>query len=86
MPDLWRHEGAPDVLVYLAASHRAVVRRGRITLTPAALAAQRRRLAEARRHAHLRIQTDRARPEEVEAAVVRFLTEQIHADRASPAP
>jgi transketolase len=71
--DLWRHEGEPDVLIYLGASARAVRRRGRLGLTGAALAEQRRRLTPARRHAHLRLATDRLSPQEVEAAAVRVI-------------
>ena len=73
IPQLWRHEGWPDVLVYLGASQRTVRRRGRLSLPAAALREQRRRLADARRHANLRLSTDRLRPEEVERAVLDFL-------------
>lgn len=73
MPGLWRHEGTPDLLVYLAASARVVRRRGK-AMTPTELAAQRRRLADARRHAHLRIQTDSLSPADVEQAVLAHLT------------
>src|SRR5205823_15029652 len=69
VPGLWRHEGEPDLLVYLVASARVVRRRGKAK-TAAELAAQRRRLADARRHAHLRIQTDALSPDEVEQTVL----------------
>jgi hypothetical protein len=73
VPALWRHEGLPDVLVYLGASARAVRRRGKVSMTAPALAEQRRRLADARREAHLRLATDRLSAQEVEATVLRYL-------------
>jgi hypothetical protein len=73
VPALWRHAGVPDVLVYLGASGQSVRRRGKSGMTAAELAAQRRRLADARRHAHLRITTDRLAPAEVADAVWRYL-------------
>jgi nicotinamide riboside kinase len=70
VPALWKHEGEPDVLVYLQASARAVRRRGRITVSPAILAEQRARLRDAKRHAHVRIQTDHLTPDDVERIVL----------------
>jgi cytidylate kinase len=72
VPGLWRHEGMPDLLVYLAASARVVRRRGK-AMTATELAAQRRRLANARHHAHLRIQTDSLSLAEVEQTVLAHL-------------
>ena len=71
--ELWRHEGAPDMLVFLQASTRVARRRGRRGLGSAALAEQRRRLSDAWRNAHLRVQTDRLTPEEVERRVLERL-------------
>jgi hypothetical protein len=76
VPELWRHRGSPDVLIYLGASRRVVRRRGRLGMTAAELRDQRRRLAHARRHAQLRLQTDHLRPDEVEGAVLRYLAGQ----------
>jgi deoxyadenosine/deoxycytidine kinase len=72
VPSLWRHESEPDLLVYLAASARIVHRRGKVMDT-AQLTEQRRRLADARRHAQLRLQTDRLSAEDVERAVLAHL-------------
>ncbi len=79
VPALWRHEQAPDLLVYLDASAQTVRRRGRTGLRPALLREQRRRLADARRHADLCLRTDGLSPEEVEAAVLRLLAERYTA-------
>jgi hypothetical protein len=76
IPTLWRHEQVPDLLVYLDASAQTAHRRGRTGLRPELLREQRRRLADARRHADLRLRTDRLAPEEVEAAVLRHLAER----------
>jgi hypothetical protein len=73
IPELWRHEVVPDVLIFLQASTRVVRRRGRYGMPSWELAQQRRRLAHARRHAHLRIQTDRLAPEKVEEVAASFL-------------
>jgi dephospho-CoA kinase len=69
VPSLWRHECEPDLLVYLAASARIVHRRGK-AMDKAQLAEQRRRLADARRHAQLHLQTDRLSAEDVERVVL----------------
>ncbi|HEU5315915.1 MAG TPA: transketolase [Chloroflexota bacterium] len=71
VPQLWRHEGRPDVLVYLQASLRVVRRRGRRNLDAPALAEQRRRLSAARRSAHVKVPTDHLTAAEVEALVLR---------------
>jgi transketolase len=71
VPHLWRHEGRPDVLVYLGASRRAIRKRGRRNLDGTALAEQRRRLSDARRGAHVRVQTDHLTQDEVVAVVLR---------------
>jgi broad-specificity NMP kinase len=73
VPDLWRHEAEPDLLVYLSATARTVRQRGHVSLTGHELREQRRRLAEARRHAHLQVRTDRLSPEQVEQAVLDYL-------------
>ena len=73
VPELWRHQGDPDLLVYLQASTRAVRRRGRRNLDATALAEQRRRLAHARANAHLSVQTDHVSPDEIEAFVLRAI-------------
>ena len=70
---LWRHLGTPDAVVYLSARTRTVHRRGRSTLSMTILGEQRRRLADARRIATVRIRTDEVSPEVVEARVIACL-------------
>ncbi|HEV2123380.1 MAG TPA: hypothetical protein VGW38_11480, partial [Chloroflexota bacterium] len=65
----------PEVLIVLLASTRVIQRRGRRGMNPSQVAEQRRRLGHARRHADLRVQTDRLSPEEVEAVAVTFLAD-----------
>jgi hypothetical protein len=72
VPALWRHEAEPDVLVYLHALGRTIRRRGR-RLPAAELAAQRRRLGSAHRHASLCVRTDSLTPEQVEGIVLEYL-------------
>jgi hypothetical protein len=79
VPGLWRHEGTPDLLVYLSASTRVVRRRGK-AMSAAELAEQRRRLADARRHAQVRIRTDSLSPDQVERIVL------AHVARAGALP
>ena len=79
VPELWRHQLPPDLLVYLQASLRAVRRRGRPEFDAATLSEQRRRLASARAHAHLRVQTDHLTPDEVELIVVREMRDILRA-------
>ena len=73
VPKLWRHDAVPDMLVYLNVSHRTVNRRWLIGLSVQELTEQRRRLADARRAADLRVRTDRCSPEEVERRVLDLL-------------
>lgn|GEM_PF-108284 len=71
--ELWRHGGMPGLLVVLQASTRAVRRRGRRSLSPDAVAEQRRRLRDAWCNADVRIRTDRLTPAEVEQKVLECL-------------
>lgn len=64
MPDMWRRLVHPDLLVYLDAENDAL-RRRRPGLTDAVLATQRERLAHARDHADLVVDTTERSPEEV---------------------
>lgn len=73
VPELWRHGGDPDALIYLDASP-AVITRRRDNDFPAWLhAKQRRRLASAREHAALYIDTDDLSAAAVRQRVLDFL-------------
>ena len=56
--DLWRHQGVPDALVYLAASPTEVARRGRGMVGPTLLAVQEARLTDALLAATITVDTD----------------------------
>lgn len=65
-PSMWQRFTRPDVLVYLdAANHELRRRRPGASLTDDFLARERRRLAHARAHAHLRVDTTHLTPDEV---------------------
>ncbi len=73
VPALWRWRGRPGVLVYLEASLEAVCRRRGVRWGEEVLADQRERLADARRHCDLYIDTDPLTALEVRERVVAFL-------------
>ncbi len=68
--DLWRHQGVPDALVYLAASPQTVAERGRGIVGPAMLAIQEARLADARAAATITVDTDALTAAEVAEVVI----------------
>ena len=73
---LWRRRGYPRVLVYLHASLPAVRRRLGVRWDESALAAQRARLAEARAHCDLYVDTDLLPVQKVLHQVVEYLRSQ----------
>jgi len=76
VPDMWRRLVDPDVLIYLDLSYETyVARRPHGDLGPWFIAEQKRRLAHARAHADLVLDTNEMTAEEVWAAVAGFLEE-----------
>lgn len=73
VPDMWRRLSRPEVLIFLDASYATCTARKRLNWTPADYGEQRRRLAHAREHCHIYIDSDRLTPEEVLAAVTEAL-------------
>lgn len=71
--DMWERISRPQALVYLDASLETVRRRGRSDYTPAYFGKQLRRLAHAREHCDVYVQTDDLSEEDVCAMVVRGL-------------
>lgn len=70
VPDMWRRLVNPDVLIYLDLSHEAYrARRPHDDAGPEYLDMQRRRLAHARAHADLILDTSQMTSEEVWARV-----------------
>jgi deoxyadenosine/deoxycytidine kinase len=73
---MWRHMVNPDLLIYLAASFSTCTRRRRLNWLEADYAEQLRRLAHARQHADLVIETDDIPVEAVLEQAVAFLKDQ----------
>jgi GTPase SAR1 family protein len=72
-PELWRHAGDPAALIVLEAELDTINRRRGGDFPPWLLARQHERLASARAHATLVLQTDHVTPEEVAAKVIATL-------------
>lgn len=76
VPDMWQRLVDPDVLIYLDLSYETyVVRRPHGDLGPGFIEEQKRRLAHARAHADLVVDTSGLAAEGVWAAVAEFLGE-----------
>ena len=73
VPDMWQRLTKPDVLVFLQASREAGASRRRLDWTAAEWEEQQRRLAHARQHADLIVDTERLRVEAVLQAVMVYL-------------
>jgi guanylate kinase len=70
VPAMWQLIAKPDVLVFLDVSYLETLRRRNWTWTEAEYAEQQRRLAHAREHADLLIDTDGLSPEEIAEGIV----------------
>ncbi len=73
VPDMWLRLSHPDVLVFLNASYETTVRRRALNWTREEYQEQQRRLAHARAHADLIVETDELSIEEVLGRVLKFL-------------
>ena len=73
MPYMWKRITNPDVLVFLGASFSVCTLRRRLSWTNKDYEEQLRRLAHARQHADLIVETDNISPAEVLARVIDFL-------------
>ncbi len=73
VPYMWKRITNPDVLIFLNASFPVCTLRRRLNWAPEDYEEQLRRLAHAREHADLIIETDNISPAEVLAGVVHFL-------------
>jgi len=76
IPDMWRRLTRPAILVYLDASPAAARSRRAMRLRGTDRAAQRERLAHARRHCHIYVDTDPLAEAQVLEVVVRALMHQ----------
>jgi guanylate kinase len=73
---MWQVISGPDVLIFLQCSFENSTRRRRLNWQRADYEELGRRLAHAREHAHLVIETDSLTPEEVLARALDFLKEK----------
>lgn len=73
VPGLWRHFRRPDVLIYLDAGYETCTRRKRLDWLPHEHDEQRRRLAHARRHYDVYVDTDPLTPDQVLRRVLKAL-------------
>ncbi|GAB4505493.1 MAG: hypothetical protein Fur0043_24890 [Anaerolineales bacterium] len=71
--DMWQRLTNPDVLIFLQASYPVSSQRRNLNWTEADYLEQQRRLAHAREHADLFIETDALDPAQVLAQVLAFL-------------
>ncbi len=76
VPYMWQRISHPDVLIFLEASFEVCTQRRRLRWTEEDFAEQLRRLAHARQHADLVINTDALAISEVLERVLSFLGEQ----------
>lgn len=71
--DMWKRVSNPDVLIFLHASFPVCTARRRLDWTEEEYAEQQRRLAHARAHADLVVDTDALSPQQVAARALEFL-------------
>lgn len=74
-PDMWQRISQPDLLIYLHVSYPVSMERKNFHWLETEYQEQARRLAHARQHADLLIDTDPLSPEEVLQQVLAFLDE-----------
>lgn len=75
VPSMWQRIAHPDLLIFLDASYPVTVQRRKLNWTLEEYEEQQRRLAHARAHANLYLQTDHLTPDEIIQQVVQFLTD-----------
>jgi cytidylate kinase len=75
VPYMWQRITNPDVLVFLDASFAVCTARRRLNWSSADFQEQLRRLAHAREHADLSVETSSLRAEQVLERVIAFLGE-----------
>lgn len=73
VPGMWQKITNPDLLIFLNSSFEVSTRRRKLNWSEADYAEQQHRLAHARQHADLLIETDALTPTEVLGRVIEFL-------------
>jgi ABC-type cobalamin/Fe3+-siderophores transport system ATPase subunit len=76
VPYMWRRITNPDILIFLQASFETCTARRELRWSEADYLEQINRLAHARQHAHLTIETDELSPQQVLAEAEAFLRQQ----------
>lgn len=74
VPNMWQRIGQPDVLIYLDVNFESIrARRPHLDFRPEDLAEQKRRLAHARQHCHLYLDTSELSITQVHDQTLSFL-------------
>lgn len=74
VPDMWHRVCQPDVLIYLDVNYESIrTRRPHLDFRPEHLAEQTRRLAHARQHCHLYLDTNELSSTQVREQTLSFL-------------
>lgn len=74
VPNMWQRICQPDVLIYLDVNYESIrTRRPHLDFRPEHLAEQNRRLAHARQHCHLYLDTNELNPTQVQDQTLSFL-------------
>lgn len=74
VPNMWQRICQPDVLIYLDVNYESIrTRRPHLDFRPEDLAEQNRRLAHARQHCHLYLDTNELNPTQVQDQTLSFL-------------
>ena len=74
VPNMWQRVGQPDVLIYLDVNYDSIrERRPHLDFRPEHLAEQNRRLAHARQHCHLLLDTNELSINQVQNQTLSFL-------------
>jgi guanylate kinase len=71
--DMWQRIAKPDVLIFLNATYATTKERRQFNWEESDYAEQQRRLAHAREHAHLLVQTDALNPEDALDQILKYL-------------
>jgi cytidylate kinase len=78
VPEMWQKISNPDILIYLDVSFQVSTARKNLNLTEAEFKTQLDRLAHARQHADLYIQTDTLTVSQVLTQVLQYLSRVEH--------
>jgi deoxyadenosine/deoxycytidine kinase len=73
VPDMWKRLTNPDVLIYLDVSYPVTLQRRALDWTESEYLIQVNRLAHARQHADLWIDTDSLKPEDIIERVIQWI-------------